>query len=34
VAVMSLRKYLIKERGIPREPLNLMGYGRYNNIGG
>ncbi|MFJ7795947.1 siderophore-interacting protein [Pseudomonas sp. NPDC096950] len=34
VAVMSLRKYLIKERGIPRESLNLMGYWRYNKIGG
>jgi NADPH-dependent ferric siderophore reductase len=34
VAVMSLRKYLIKERGIPRESLNLMGYWRYNKVGG
>lgn len=34
VAVMSLRKYLIKERGIPREALNLMGYWRYNKVGG
>ncbi|MCU0072807.1 siderophore-interacting protein [Pseudomonas koreensis] len=33
-AVMSLRKYLIKERGIPRESLNLMGYWRYNKSGG
>ncbi|KOX99530.1 siderophore-interacting protein [Pseudomonas nunensis] len=33
-AVMSLRKYLIKERGIPRESLNLMGYWRYNKVGG
>jgi NADPH-dependent ferric siderophore reductase len=32
-AVMSLRKYLIKERGIPREALNLMGYWRYNKSG-
>ncbi|MHC8326111.1 siderophore-interacting protein [Pseudomonas sp. LB1P83] len=34
VAVMSLRKYLIKERGIARESLNLMGYWRYNKSGG
>ena len=34
VAVMSLRKYLIKERGVPRESLNLMGYWRYNKVGG
>ncbi|RON57520.1 siderophore-interacting protein [Pseudomonas frederiksbergensis] len=34
VAVMSLRKYLIKEHGIPRESLNLMGYWRYNKVGG
>ncbi|WP_213936736.1 siderophore-interacting protein [Pseudomonas sp. dw_612] len=34
VEVMSLRKYLIKERGIPRESLNLMGYWRYNKVGG
>lgn len=34
VAVMTLRKYLIKERGIPRESLNLMGYWRYNKVGG
>ncbi|PNA00126.1 MULTISPECIES: siderophore-interacting protein [unclassified Pseudomonas] len=34
VAVMSLRKYLIKERGIPRESLNLMGYWRHNKSGG
>lgn len=34
VAVMSLRKYLIKERGIPRESLNLMGYWRHNKTGG
>lgn len=27
-AVMSLRRYLIKECGIPREALNLMGYWR------
>ncbi|PNB48732.1 MULTISPECIES: siderophore-interacting protein [Pseudomonas] len=33
-AVMSLRKYLIKERGIPRESLNLMGYWRHNKSGG
>lgn len=33
VAVMSLRKYLIKECGIPRESLNLMGYWRYNKVG-
>ncbi|TFA81507.1 MULTISPECIES: siderophore-interacting protein [unclassified Pseudomonas] len=33
-AVMSLRKYLIKERGIPRESLNLMGYWRFNKSGG
>lgn len=33
-AVMSLRKYLITERGIPRESLNLMGYWRYNKVGG
>ncbi|KAE9649523.1 siderophore-interacting protein [Pseudomonas sp. PB106] len=32
-AVMSLRKYLIKECGIPREALNLMGYWRYNKSG-
>jgi NADPH-dependent ferric siderophore reductase len=32
-AVMSLRKYLVKERGIPRESLNLMGYWRYNKSG-
>lgn len=32
-AVMSLRKYLIKERAIPREALNLMGYWRYNKSG-
>lgn len=32
-AVMNLRKYLIKERGIPRESLNLMGYWRYNKAG-
>ncbi|WP_277761446.1 siderophore-interacting protein [Pseudomonas sp. A34-9] len=29
-AVMSLRRYLIKECGIPRESLNLMGYWRHN----
>jgi NADPH-dependent ferric siderophore reductase len=34
VAVMSLRKHLIKERGIAPESLNLMGYWRYNKIGG
>ncbi|MGF6109272.1 siderophore-interacting protein [Pseudomonas sp. ADAK2] len=34
VAVMSLRKYLIKERGIPRDSLNLMGYWRCNKVGG
>lgn len=33
-AVMSLRKYLIQERNIPREMLNLMGYWRYNKAGG
>ncbi|MFJ4196818.1 siderophore-interacting protein [Pseudomonas sp. NPDC089534] len=32
-AVMSLRRHLIKERGIPRESLNLMGYWRYNKAG-
>lgn len=32
-AVLSLRKYLIKECGIPRESLNLMGYWRYNKAG-
>lgn len=32
-AVMNLRRYLIKERGIPRESLNLMGYWRYNKPG-
>ena len=32
-AVMTLRKYLIKECGIPRESLNLMGYWRYNKSG-
>ncbi|MFJ2488917.1 siderophore-interacting protein [Pseudomonas sp. NPDC087639] len=32
-AVMSLRRYLIKECGIPRESLNLMGYWRYNKSG-
>jgi NADPH-dependent ferric siderophore reductase len=34
VAVMSLRKYLIKECGIAKESLNLMGYWRYNKAGG
>ncbi|MGF0237199.1 siderophore-interacting protein [Rhodococcus sp. IEGM1300] len=34
VAVMSLRKHLINERGIARESLNLMGYWRYNKVGG
>ena len=34
VAVMGLRKHLIKERGIARECLNLMGYWRYNKVGG
>ncbi|KJZ60383.1 siderophore-interacting protein [Pseudomonas fluorescens] len=34
VAVMSLRKYLIKECGIAKESLNLMGYWRYNKVGG
>jgi len=34
VAVMNLRKYLILERGVPRESLNLMGYWRYNKAGG
>jgi NADPH-dependent ferric siderophore reductase len=29
-AVMSLRRYLIKECGMPRESLNLMGYWRHN----
>ncbi|CAI8827860.1 NADPH-dependent ferric siderophore reductase [Pseudomonas sp. IT-347P] len=29
-AVMSLRRYLIKECGLPRESLNLMGYWRHN----
>ncbi|MGE8189560.1 siderophore-interacting protein [Pseudomonas sp. NPDC086278] len=33
-AVMSLRKHLIKERGIARESLNLMGYWRSNKVGG
>ena len=32
-AVMNLRRYLIKERGISRESLNLMGYWRYNKSG-
>ncbi len=32
-AVMSLRRYLIKDCGIPRESLNLMGYWRYNKAG-
>lgn len=32
-AVMSLRRYLIKECGIARESLNLMGYWRYNKAG-
>ncbi len=32
-AVMSLRSYLIKDCGIPRESLNLMGYWRYNKAG-
>ncbi|WP_426617922.1 siderophore-interacting protein [Pseudomonas rustica] len=32
-AVMSLRRYLIKDCGIPRESLNLMGYWRYNKVG-
>ena len=34
VAVMNLCRYLIKERSIAREPLNLMGYWRYNKVGG
>jgi NADPH-dependent ferric siderophore reductase len=34
VAVMSLRKYLIKECGIAKGSLNLMGYWRYNKAGG
>ncbi|QAY92771.1 siderophore-interacting protein [Pseudomonas sp. ACM7] len=34
VAVMSLRKYLIKECGIAKESLNLMGYWRCNKAGG
>lgn len=34
VAVMSLRKYLIKECGIAKASLNLMGYWRYNKAGG
>lgn len=34
IAVMGLRKHLIKERGIARECLNLMGYWRYNKVGG
>lgn len=29
-AVMSLRRYLIKDCGLPRESLNLMGYWRHN----
>ncbi|WP_347905279.1 siderophore-interacting protein [Pseudomonas purpurea] len=33
-AVMDVRKYLIKECGIPHEMLNLMGYWRYNRVGG
>ena len=32
-AVMSLRRYLIKECGIARQSLNLMGYWRYNKAG-
>lgn len=32
-AVMGLRKHLVKERGIPRDSLNLMGYWRYNKPG-
>ena len=32
-AVMNLRKYLIKECGIAKESLNLMGYWRYNKVG-
>ncbi|WP_419709520.1 siderophore-interacting protein [Pseudomonas sp. NFX224] len=34
MAVMNLRKHLIKERGIARESLNLMGYWRYDKAGG
>lgn len=34
VAVMSLRKYLIKECGVAKASLNLMGYWRYNKVGG
>ncbi|VVQ35542.1 siderophore-interacting protein [Pseudomonas fluorescens] len=32
-AVMGLRRYLIKECGIARQSLNLMGYWRYNKAG-
>jgi len=32
-AVMNLRRYLIKERNIAREMLNLMGYWRFNKTG-
>ena len=32
-AVMSVRKYLVGERQIPRQMLNLMGYWRYNKAG-
>jgi len=31
---LSLRKYLIKECGIAKQSLNLMGYWRYNKVGG
>jgi NADPH-dependent ferric siderophore reductase len=30
----SVRKYLLKECGIAKESLNLMGYWRYNKAGG
>lgn len=32
-AVMSLRKYLVSERQVPRQMLNLMGYWRHNKAG-
>lgn len=32
-AVMRVRKYLVSDRQIPRQMLNLMGYWRYNKVG-
>ncbi|MNW14405.1 Siderophore-interacting protein [compost metagenome] len=31
-AIMSIRRILIKERGIDRSLLNLMGYWRYGKV--